>query len=269
MNTFLEQTRDYIFDVLDDELILPTFVKIDISIDGKMGYNLFCKGIRAGDRFKPTNIIKYLTLFTIFDSYLEIKYPCLQGHDFGKRFNKLPENTASARMEKIGYCILLIIRNTIIHHIDNLLEIDEKIEASYNQSGLLNTVSISISSLNYILSYIAYMINGNILNDYYFEKYSKEYYRQTINGLNKLVYKDRKVLKQKIGEDGFSIIRKAIYVKENANIEEVINIIKAANQYDDSDILIHKDGIRLIIPSIEYSSISKMKLVNEKYSFNH
>jgi hypothetical protein len=258
MNTFLEETTKYLLDVLDDELMLPTFSLNEINDDGTMIHHVSCKEICAGDKIKPTNVIKYITLFMMFDSFIEKKYPSFIGCDFSKRYSKLPEKNVNQKLEKICYCILLIIRNTIIHHMEYFLETSERIEINYLQNRNQIKLILTHLSLKYIMSYITYRIRNEIINNVYLERYSNEYLRLIKDGIEDIRYKNQNVSKKISKLSVFKLNRCYVVVSDLEKMEWTRKILIDRNNDNTYDIVIKKNGNTFIIPLYEYTTIEEM-----------
>ena len=265
MNKFISKTSEYLKYVFVDEYSLPNYSKLDISNTGQITYSFVSNGIVLSDHKKPTSIIKYLTLFMLYDSYLENKYGYLNVPNYVSRFKKLPEDTIITQIEKEFYCVLLVLRNAIIHHLGLLEESNDRTSVEYQYDKSTFAIDINFKSLKLITSFVAHRLEEKVINTHYTERFLKDYYKSTFMGINRLIYRNnkRKILNYK--KWNFPLNRNYIIISENADIERVATILRECDLFNKTDYVLITQDAQYIIPSCEYQGIDKMLLVETPY----
>jgi len=266
LKSFENQCLDYIQSAFEKEIELPIHSKIEFNDNGSIIYNLHINDINSGRIIKPHKYIDYLTVFMLFDALLEKQIPKLNEKlSYRSKLDYLPELTNIDKIQKDFYRFIIIIRNSIIHHLDEINDLGDSIAIEYKFQGKKNSIKINFDSLNNIISYVTFRVKNEILNGYYFELYVLEYYYRTILGIEYCQYNDDNILPKKKLSESFQLNRNYVFIKNEIEVETIRKKLEQANLLNSSDYVYEKNNIQYIIPSIKFQKIDDMQKLTKNY----
>lgn len=263
MKSFQEQCLNYILKSFEHKIILPTHSKIDYRGIGKFHYNLSVRNAYHKSNNKPHRYIDYLIVFMLFDSFMENRISeLINKTSYDKRLNFLTEKTKSDIYQKEFYRYIIIIRNSIVHHLKEIEDHGESLFMDYEFQNKKNSLKISVNSINSIISYIAYIVKNEVLNNYYNELIIEEYYKRAIHGIEECYYKGIIIEPKNVESNTFIFNRDYMFIKKNINADLMEEELRRCNLMNQTDYIYQNDNKQFIIPASEFNGIEKMLELN-------
>ena len=112
-------------------------------------------------KLSKTPAISCLTVFTLFDAYLENKYSMVPGMSFKQRYNKLPSSTNQNIIERECYRLMKTIRNGFVHNINAIVSSNNTFNFNYKSpKGTVFNLDISSDKLELLYSIILILVRG-------------------------------------------------------------------------------------------------------------
>lgn len=266
MESFKAQCLDYIQSAFEKEIQLPSHSKIEINENGIINYHIKINSIIVGKNIRPHRYIDYLTVFMLFDAFLEKQIPALiEKQSFDAKLNILPNESKTDKIQKELYRYIIIIRNSIVHHLEEIKVSEDSIFMEYVFNHKKNSLKVSLDSVNSIISYIAYRVKNEIINEYYFRLYIEEYYKRVLKGIQNCEYKGNPITPEMSISDSFSFNRNYVFIKNNEDEEEKRSKLVQANLFNETDYIFQNREEQFIIPGVKFQGIEKMKESSELY----
>ncbi|WP_405077634.1 hypothetical protein [Pectobacterium versatile] len=221
----------------------PDFTKIELYEDGKRCEkgDMSCRlGRRVHIEHNPK--AKFLLIFSMFDFYIDSKYPELEGKSYSHKYKKLPDENDFDLIIKELFRIAKVIRNSLVHTPSKFEFQQGRLNINYSFNNVDFSFKIPVDSLTDVYTLIIMFIERrnneteyfiriarymykNIIND--IEEFSDEFKHKLrlANGLLTLVpYQRFRVLKTK-----FEVNEGVLKITESKNIK---NHIKSHQSYD-------------------------------------
>jgi len=124
-------------------------------------------------------ILGIMILFGIFDTYLDTKYPALQGKSFKQKHDHLPAGSNIEIIQKSFFRIYKLIRNAITHSADKVNYSNGATTINYTFSGSHFELQINDDNLLKLYTATLLLIDSKIdenRGDYFKEGLLKWYY---------------------------------------------------------------------------------------------
>lgn len=232
---------------------LPGFREVELT-EGKKNIKIeLCSYLGQADI--ESNIILTTTIFfTLLDSYLDVKYPTLEGLSFAAKYRNLPSSNDYDVILKEIFRVLKIFRNATVHSKSAITRNNDRIIVAYNHNGRLFHLEINEMCVELIYTVILLIIEDNnycpihrigMLRKYFNDikanifSISDEFGNQNLQNINNGV-----VLKWRV---------RYLLTNPEFSVDKENGIIKV-NRFDYSydsysaDYLIDIEGIKYILP---------------------
>ena len=134
------------FNQTNIQLSIPQHGSISIHENKKQ--DSFCTVDHIG-RADIENIplFKTLTMFTLFDFFIDLQSPSTSGQSFKKKYENLPSSNDREIILKETFRLAKIIRNSLVHNLSNSTLSDENLSISYTFQSTPFQLNISKKGL--------------------------------------------------------------------------------------------------------------------------
>lgn len=221
----------------------PGVTRIELHEDGKRSENVFLSCM-SGRRVHIENNpkVKFLLIFSMFDFYIDSKYPELEGKSYSYKYKKLPDGDDFHLIIKELFRIAKLIRNSLVHMPSKFEFQQGRLNINYRFNEVDFSFKIPLDSLTDIYTLIVMFIERMNNETEYFIRIARYMYKNIIcdieefsdefkhklrvaNGLLTLVpYHRYRVLETK-----FEVTEGVLRITESKSIK---NYIKPYQSYD-------------------------------------
>lgn len=257
------------------KLLIPEYATISIQDDKKIVN--FCTEDKINqNNIEKIQLFKIITIFALFDFFIDLKSPNTLGKSFKAKYQNLPSSNDAEIILKQTFRLAKIIRNSFIHNLSNLQQLEDPLTIDYTFNNTNFKLTISDHGLT-LFNSIIYLFLSEINGE-------KEYF----SGLIRSMYNDMKSeISQfqdefgstlsnttngiKLGYGARDTLLNPIYTNNENNIicKNIVNVKNLGNL----DLFIKIDGEDFLIPSeaLDENKSITLSEIREKwgYTFNH
>lgn len=168
-NMFLEQTIKFL---KDTNINMNKFTETPIRHDeeGQTVYEEMSM-VKANNADIEDNIIlKFIIIFSLADSFIDIKSPKLVGENFANKVDMLPQNSLDEKVFRECYRIIRVLRNAAVHAQKEFLTEDNIIKYSSKKGKYEEKIEISSKGIRLLFTYFI-----NYISDDYGYKFTKSH----------------------------------------------------------------------------------------------
>ncbi len=189
----IKLSNDYIRQTLcflrksDLQFSLPTIRLVELQPNGT---EYVKNGSYSNSNFNTLNQNKLLVamvVFSLMDSFVDLKYPGLEGDSFNKRYKGLPNTKDNEIIFKEIYRIFKIIRNATIHSRNSITTLADKIQIQYTFKGTHKDTQFifncDINTINLIYSYLILYVELDGISTPYYDSLFRSYYDKIKSGI--------------------------------------------------------------------------------------
>ncbi|NMS91922.1 hypothetical protein HGQ85_18535 [Clostridioides difficile] len=181
-SNFVQQINSYFFDNTNLNYVMPYYKNLEITEDGTKNFKMTLKDkgmtfldLSSKDSFRDI-VIYTSNIFLSFDEYINYNNPDIAELNFKNKYIRLTSNSDIDIITKEVYRILKLMRNTIIHNLSNLSQIedDNNIMINFSYSFKNTNFNLNLSQENLFRLYAMVILITREFSVY--ESENKEFY---------------------------------------------------------------------------------------------
>ncbi|UHD15179.1 hypothetical protein [Thiocapsa bogorovii] len=130
-NEYVKQTLAFI-KKSDLPLLFPEFREVKLLPDGKWEQKIFSIARVRLNEIARNRLLVQMLIFTLVDSFIDLKYPTLDGLSFKKRYDGLSSGNDSEVIFRETYRLLKLMRNAAIHSRSGISTLNNELSIIYN-----------------------------------------------------------------------------------------------------------------------------------------
>lgn len=171
-------------------------------------------------------------VFMLLDAFIDYKHPELMNLSFAAKYKKLPEDSACEKVIKGVFRILRILRNSLIHNIESVNFLDDRINMSTEKESL-EMEKDAIKILNFIVWYST----KNDLSMYYNELVMINAYKNLTNIIKIKDIIETPMISPPMSVEFLSFSRYKVWGAEVKQFSDYISIQRVSFTADIPDII--------------------------------
>lgn len=181
-NEYIDKTLKFI-KKSDLRLRFTNYRDVNLLPNGNQQIKMSSFSSLSLNEISGNRLLAQMVIFSLIDSFIDFKYPSLEGLSFKKRYNNLPSSNDGEIIFKEAFRLLKIMRNAFIHSRSSISTPNNDMHIQYQFKNTTFKLQCSSEAIEWMHSFLILYISRNGVGSAYVDAIWRSYYDKFIAGI--------------------------------------------------------------------------------------